>query len=72
MRSLSRRLHVESIILETGNFRVTALPVVEIIQNPEHKAVGMFSPEEIPALRMPEGYKKSISAWLAYLERSNT
>jgi hypothetical protein len=36
------------------------------------KAVGTFSPEEIPALRMPEGYKKSILAWLAYLQRTNT
>jgi len=33
----------------------------------EHKEVGLFDEEEAAALRMPEGYKKSIAAWYATL-----
>jgi 8-oxo-dGTP pyrophosphatase MutT (NUDIX family) len=29
----------------------------------EHKEVGLFTHGEAAALRMPEGYKKSIAAW---------
>ena len=43
-------------------------PFTTVTHSPEHKAVGVFSPEELPALRMPEDYKKSISAWLVYLQ----
>ena len=42
----------------------------EITHSPEHKAVGLFLPEEIPSLRMPDGYKRSISTWLEYLKHS--
>ena len=31
----------------------------------EHKRVGLFAPHEIDALPMPEGYRRSIRAWLA-------
>jgi len=31
----------------------------------EHKALGLFAPGEIAGLTMPEGYKKSIAAWIA-------
>lgn len=31
----------------------------------EHKALGLFAPGEIAGLAMPEGYKRSIAAWLA-------
>jgi 8-oxo-dGTP pyrophosphatase MutT (NUDIX family) len=30
----------------------------------EHKRVGLFTAAEIPALVMPDGYKRSIGAWL--------
>ncbi|MGW2597110.1 NUDIX hydrolase [Streptomyces klenkii] len=29
----------------------------------EHKKVGLFAPGLVPGLAMPEGYKKSITAW---------
>lgn len=45
-------------------------PFSQVTHSPEHKEVGLFRPEEISALRMPEGYKKSIQAWLTYLKRS--
>lgn len=31
----------------------------------EHKEVGLFAPDAIDALAMPEGYRRSIKAWLA-------
>lgn len=31
----------------------------------EHQRVGLFSPEEVAGLVMPQGYKDSIAAWLA-------
>ncbi|MFK8910175.1 NUDIX domain-containing protein [Streptomyces sp. YS-3] len=31
----------------------------------EHKQVGLFTADEVPSLRMPEGYKRSIAAWFA-------
>lgn len=35
-----------------------------IVSN-EHKEVGLFTSHEVPTLRMPDGYKKSIAAWYA-------
>ncbi|MFC4517792.1 NUDIX domain-containing protein [Streptomyces ehimensis] len=29
----------------------------------EHKKVGLFAPGLVPGLAMPEGYKKSVTAW---------
>lgn len=29
----------------------------------EHKEIGLFAAEEVPSLRMPDGYKASIAAW---------
>lgn len=43
-------------------------PFAHITHSPEHKAVGLFSPEEITMLRMPDGYKESIQSWLDYLQ----
>lgn len=31
----------------------------------EHKRVGLFAPDEIETLPMPEGYRRSIRAWLS-------
>ncbi len=31
----------------------------------EHKAVGLFAPDAIDALAMPDGYRRFIKAWLA-------
>lgn len=44
-------------------------PFTEVTHSPEHKAVGLFSPEAIPSLNMPDGYKRSIQSWLAYLKQ---
>jgi hypothetical protein len=32
-----------------------------------HKRAGLFGPGEVPGLVMPEGYKRSVAAWLARL-----
>ena len=45
-------------------------PFSEVTHSPEHKAVGLFRPEEILVLRMPDGYRQSIQTWLDYLKRS--
>lgn len=34
----------------------------------EHKEVGAFAPAAIESLAMPEGYKRSIERWLAWVE----
>ncbi|HSX79600.1 MAG TPA: NUDIX hydrolase [Candidatus Saccharimonadia bacterium] len=39
-------------------------PFASVTHSPEHKAVGLFTLQEIQALPMPEGYKKSIQAWV--------
>jgi 8-oxo-dGTP pyrophosphatase MutT (NUDIX family) len=39
-------------------------PFASVTHSPEHKAVGLFTLGEIQALPMPEGYKKSIQAWI--------
>jgi mutator protein MutT len=36
----------------------------EIRISHEHKRVGLFAPDEIDALPMPAGYRRSIRAWL--------
>jgi 8-oxo-dGTP pyrophosphatase MutT (NUDIX family) len=35
----------------------------------EHKEVGLFGRAEVPALTMPDGYKRSIADWYARSER---
>ena len=52
---------VDVLILTYGSYPG---PFSEITHSPEHKAVGLFSPEEVLLLRMPEGYKKSIQNWI--------
>ncbi len=37
----------------------TAAPVL----SHEHSRIGEFSEDEVPGLRMPEGYKRSIAVW---------
>jgi len=39
-------------------------PSVSITHSPEHKAVGLFTLQELQDLPMPEGYKKSIRTWV--------
>lgn len=42
-------------------------PFSTLMHSPEHKAVGLFTLQEVPALPMPAGYKQSIHAWAARL-----
>src|SRR6266446_2539607 len=58
---------VDVLILTYGSYPT---PFSEITHSPEHKAVGLFSPEEVPSLRMPEGYKTSIQTWIGSLSYS--
>jgi 8-oxo-dGTP pyrophosphatase MutT (NUDIX family) len=60
---------VDVLILTFGTYPT---PFAEITHSPEHKAVGLFSPEDVPSLRMPEGYKTSIQTWIDSLSRSQT
>jgi 8-oxo-dGTP pyrophosphatase MutT (NUDIX family) len=55
---------VDVLIITYGCFVSTdAVPVL----SREHKEVRLFTQAEAAALRMPEGYKKSITAWWAKL-----
>jgi 8-oxo-dGTP pyrophosphatase MutT (NUDIX family) len=38
-----------------------------VISN-EHKRAGLFAPGQVPELVMPDGYKRSVAAWLARLD----
>ncbi|MFS8099178.1 NUDIX hydrolase [Lentzea alba] len=39
----------------------------ELVLSHEHKEIGLFAEGEVPGLDMPEGYKRSISAWFERL-----
>jgi 8-oxo-dGTP pyrophosphatase MutT (NUDIX family) len=41
-------------------------PGPPVISN-EHKRVGLFAPDQVPELVMPEGYKRSVATWFARL-----
>ncbi len=58
---------VDVLILTYGCYPT---PFSAVTHSPEHKAVGLFNPEEVKTLRMPEGYKKSIQSWLNYLDNA--
>jgi mutator protein MutT len=38
-------------------------PFAGVTHSPEHKAVGLFTLQEVQTIHMPEGYKKSIRTW---------
>jgi hypothetical protein len=33
----------------------------------EHKEIGLFTEQEVGALNVPDGYKRSIASWFAKL-----
>jgi hypothetical protein len=33
----------------------------------EHKRAGLFTAADVPSLRMPDGYKRSVAAWCTHL-----
>lgn len=53
---------VDVLIVTYGCHVTTEIPPAV---SSEHKEVGLFTADEAAALRMPDGYKKSIAAWLA-------
>jgi 8-oxo-dGTP pyrophosphatase MutT (NUDIX family) len=59
---------VDVLILTYGCYPT---PFSAVTHSPEHKAVGLFSPEEVKTLRMPDGYKNSIQSWLNYLDNAS-
>lgn len=59
---------VDVLILTYGCYPT---PFSTVTHSPEHKAVGLFSPEEVKTLRMPDGYKNSIQSWLNYLDNAS-
>lgn len=40
-------------------------PEVAPVVSHEHKQIGLFPLDELPALRLPDGYRRSIAAWMA-------
>jgi 8-oxo-dGTP pyrophosphatase MutT (NUDIX family) len=38
---------------------------VEPVLSPEHRRIGLFGAAEVAALPMPDGYRRSIAAWVA-------
>ncbi|MCP2336324.1 NUDIX hydrolase [Actinomadura rupiterrae] len=40
-------------------------PDVEPFLSHEHKQIGLFAAADVPGLRMPDGYRKSIAAYFA-------
>ncbi|MFC5745886.1 hypothetical protein [Actinomadura rugatobispora] len=40
-------------------------PDIEPVVSHEHKQLGLFTAAQVPALHMPDGYKRSIGDWFA-------
>jgi 8-oxo-dGTP pyrophosphatase MutT (NUDIX family) len=34
-----------------------------VVVSHEHKRAGLFGPDEVPGLAMPEGYRRSVARW---------
>lgn len=61
------RADVDVLIVTYGCFVGTGSPVQV---SSEHKEARLFGPEEVGALRMPPGYRRSIEAWSSRLNTS--
>jgi len=55
---------VDVLIITYGCLASTA---ADPVRSHERREAGLFTENEVAALRMPEGYKKSIAAWYAKL-----
>ncbi|MEV4997022.1 NUDIX domain-containing protein [Streptomyces niveus] len=42
-------------------------PEADPVLSHEHRQIGLFTANEVPALTMPQGYKQSIAAWYGRL-----
>ena len=47
-------------------------PGGEIVPSSEHKETALFELEAVPALNMPEGYKRSILHWARHRDGNNS
>lgn len=60
--------HVEivnrHVFIATYGCHPTATP--EIAISPEHTTATMFSEEDLPALNLPNGYRRSIKTWFSH------
>ena len=43
----------------------------DLVLSTEHQDIGLFSAAEVAQLRMPGGYRRSISTWLAHPTRNH-
>jgi hypothetical protein len=53
----------QEVVIVTYGCRLDGHDEIEI--SAEHKEVGLFTPDKLGGLPMPEGYRRSIRAWLA-------
>ena len=44
----------------------------EPVLSHEHKEIGLFTEQEVDALNMPDGYKRSIASWFARLHEDGS
>ncbi|MFI0780060.1 NUDIX domain-containing protein [Streptomyces sp. NPDC021212] len=50
------------VLIVTFGCRVLNPDAVPVMSH-EHKEIGLFTADEVPGLRMPDGYKASVAAW---------
>lgn len=48
-------------------FGCTVTSTADPVLSHEHKEVGLFTEDEVASLRMPDGYKRSITGWFSRL-----
>lgn len=53
----------EGVIVYIATFGCPTQSGAKVTHSPEHKAVGLFSVDEVEGLKMPDGYKRSIFNW---------
>ncbi|MGW0532268.1 NUDIX hydrolase [Streptomyces sp. NPDC003032] len=61
---LPRTRPEQRVLIVTYGCRVLT-PGQEPVLSHEHQQIGLFTADEILRLNMPEGYRRSIGAWLA-------
>ncbi len=65
--------HVESVnrhvFIATYGCHPTTTP--ELVLSNEHLAATLFSEQELPALNLPNGYRRSITTWLNHPSKRN-
>jgi 8-oxo-dGTP pyrophosphatase MutT (NUDIX family) len=59
----------KEVVIVTYGCRLEGHDEIEI--SAEHKEVGLFAPEALADLRMPEGYRRSVGSWISRFETDN-